>query len=637
MIENLECTVTFASSGFTLDASFQPLTGITAVVGENGTGKTFSTIELTRYLLYGKKALRGPASGYKNLVAKGDFVIRGEKYHIERRPNGEEITDETGKVLAVNAKAVTEKVIELMGYELEVFDICNASVQGKVHLFSQMQPAERKRMLDRVVGLTSYETIEKACRAEATALRRESESLLRAVVVPQPPVMGFQGALSDDLEAQLLKARTAKSNFDALKASLRSVDKPVEPDLPWPSPADTAIIEKHQLEYQRNEWERERIRKILAKDAPLPGYTTEILDKAEARARKRKAIDAAGPKPIITSAQLQEQGEKWAVYEAHTKSELVTCPNCQHGFHPTGDTPPMGDYSRNDLKVQSRRLDNWKGITDDLPEGIDLTLTQIRLLRDQLVAYATHQDAQDDLAALPRIEDKSAQLATLRERQTAWDSYLQQKLYYDRVVASNAEIMAQLAAMGDVLPEEALDDLARRASDQRVFEQQWAAWDAQTIAYNELTQAIADKQTLAEEYKKGGEALADARASIKAFLAPALSRTASSLLYDMTHGKLSNVSIDDDMNILVGSQTLETLSGGGLTAANIALRIALGQVLVGETFPVFLGDEIDADVDLVRRDAIIEAMVGLKDHLKQIILVTHRDVGVADHIKSLSE
>lgn len=73
-----------------------------------------------------------------------------------------------------------------------------------------------------------------------------------------------------------------------------------------------------------------------------------------------------------------------------------------------------------------------------------------------------------------------------------------------------------------------------------------------------------------------------------------------------------------------------------MTVANIALRVAMGQALVANAFPVFLADEIDGDLDHERREAVLESMKALSSRLQQIILVTHRDVAVADHVHSTS-
>jgi hypothetical protein len=48
---------------------------------------------------------------------------------------------------------------------------------------------------------------------------------------------------------------------------------------------------------------------------------------------------------------------------------------------------------------------------------------------------------------------------------------------------------------------------------------------------------------------------------------------------------------------------------------------------------------MDADADNVRREAVAEAMRALIDngHLKQIILITHRGVDIADHVVDLGD
>jgi DNA repair exonuclease SbcCD ATPase subunit len=191
--------------------------------------------------------------------------------------------------------------------------------------------------------------------------------------------------------------------------------------------------------------------------------------------------------------------------------------------------------------------------------------------------------------------------------------------------------------MGDVPTAADLDALKTRLFDARYYERLLNDYQVQQDRYEKTSAEIAEALRLADAFREGATSLADARATLKALLAPSLSRVASRLLNDMTNGKYSEVIVDDDMEITVNGQSIETLSGGNETVANIALRLALGQVLVVETFPVFLGDEMDAFADESRREAVAEAMAALLDkgHLKQVILVTHRGVAAADHVIDL--
>src|SRR3546814_18232296 len=79
----------------------------------------------------------------------------------------------------------------------------------------------------------------------------------------------------------------------------------------------------------------------------------------------------------------------------------------------------------------------------------------------------------------------------------------------------------------------------------------------------------------------------------------------------MTNGVLTSVEVDEDMNIMVDGQDIATLSGAGATVANLAIRIGLGRVLVCRIFPVFIGDEIDSDMDAERAEATAVALSSL--------------------------
>ena len=121
---------------------------------------------------------------------------------------------------------------------------------------------------------------------------------------------------------------------------------------------------------------------------------------------------------------------------------------------------------------------------------------------------------------------------------------------------------------------------------------------------------------------------------VKQELAPSLSKAASSLLYAMTNGERRFVDVDHDFNIIVDGQPLQTLSGSGKSVVTLALRIGLGQVLTSKVLPIFMGDEIDKDMDAIRATSTHSTFQNLKSVLTQIILVTHKDIE-ADQVISL--
>ena len=102
----------------------------------------------------------------------------------------------------------------------------------------------------------------------------------------------------------------------------------------------------------------------------------------------------------------------------------------------------------------------------------------------------------------------------------------------------------------------------------------------------------------------------------------------------MTAGERRHIDVDADFNIMVDGQPLQTLSGSGKSVVNLALRIGLGQVLTARVLPLFMGDEIDKDMDSERAAATHETFQNLREYLTQIILVTHKPIE-ADHTINL--
>lgn len=622
MIEHLTSSAVFPVSGATLKADYQPLTGITAVVGENGSGKTFLSIETVRWLLYGKAALRGMAGDYKEANAQGTFTIRGARYTLSRGKQ-EWVKDGSGNMIAKGADEVTKKVTELMGYGLDVFDLCNAATQGNVQKLGDLRPAERKAIIDKVLRLTDAEKAEKDCREEAKGYKREAEGLLKVLRAPgdapQPPA-GYMA--SGSLRGALVAMRATRDAHAALRGQLRLVEAPVRPQVATFSEDAIAELERYETERNMNFIRRSHANRFGGKVE----WTAEQLDAAAERRRVRQQLVDRGDKPTLTREEVEQGFEQHRALRAHTASEPVTCPKCDHTFRPTGEAPPEPTWSRIKLEVEEQRLRAWPDDGPALPEGLDLSPTEIAHGREQLQARA-------ELDALPPEQPSRAdELNRMRQDKATLDAFLAEQLRYERVCQANAEIEAKIAALDADLPQEMIDAQAEGVHRAEMYEAECRAYDEADAAFKDTQAKIKEATFLADEYTLGAKGIADARGVVKALIAPKISRIATKLIRDMSLGKLDNLVVDDEMEITVGGQRIETLSGAGKTVANLALRVAMGQALVGHVFPVFLADEIDGDLSAKRREATLQALVSLKKHLSQIILVTHRGAEIADQV-----
>jgi DNA repair exonuclease SbcCD ATPase subunit len=163
------------------------------------------------------------------------------------------------------------------------------------------------------------------------------------------------------------------------------------------------------------------------------------------------------------------------------------------------------------------------------------------------------------------------------------------------------------------------------------FETNMANYSKAKDAYDKALAELQGLKDELEDWTKGRNAVADLRVKVKGYLLPSLNAVASKLINEMTGGELSWIVVNDQFEITVEGQRLETLSGAGKAVANLALRIALGQVLTNRVFSVMMLDEIDASCDEDRAKYIATCLKNLTKSIKQVIQVSHKTGLVADH------
>lgn len=639
MIKTLTYSVTFPTNGLSLSGSYDFQPGLTAITGGNGSGKSFGSIEMIRYMLFGKRALRGPASDYKTLTAMMLVEILGVDYTIERTPKGENLTHSDGTVLAVGAEAVNLTLARLLNMSLEVFDIVCAAVQKESDRLSKLTPTARKRLIDETVGLTANESIEKDCKDEAKGLIREAEALRSTLVVPIEPAMpqGYQlseqiGLELATLKALLVQARSLQKTIDAAG---------LQPEPPTETEVDVEPLERHETKRLATKADIDLAIRQLATMSEAR-YTPEELNLAELHLAHQQDLKQRGPKPGLTVSEIQE----WETYfeDCAVAQRLgdveVLCPSCALAFCPgsTPLTPPSGVAPTGaNLRQDRVAHDRWAApaLVEVPTHEVILELTTSQIAKGW--AALEQQDLRATLLAttwLPLGEDRSAQLAEAKQLRLHWSLYDRDHAAWTARATTSQGAAMELAALPSVT-EADVTKLDQCYVSARIYEAQLEAYVVTTAAYNRALNDIEDRVRRSEDFKLGAKRLAETRQKFKSHLAPTLSRIASSIISDMTGGVLTSVIVDGDMNITVNGQDIATLSGAGSTVANLAVRLALGQVLIKGVLPIFLADEADSDMEEARAEYTMECLAKLKDKLQQIIVITHKSVKFTDQVISL--
>jgi DNA repair protein SbcC/Rad50 len=617
MLKRLKYSVEFPTTGrsFANEIDFAP--GLTSITGRNEAGKTV-VLEMIGYCLFGKAALRGAASDYRNLVASLSLFVNAQEVVISRARK--ETLTVGGKEVAVGAEALNRSIPALLGFGLDVFNIACAAQQGDIGALTEMKPTARRQMVDKLMGLDQLEVIEKDCRDESRAKGQLASSLAMSITAPEAPVK------PDDYEDSG-KLRTLIATVETLereRLDLMRVQEPVRPEKPQ-APPDVNVAELEQYEAQRQTMlqDRARIEGQLA-GIPKPTVSREDMERAVAYELYREEVERRGLKPEHSIPSLEDFT---LILDAQAKQgEAVNCPNCDHHFH-VGLTPDEEDMARRTSPLTSRQIveqyqrhEAWAEPLEEVEEYV------IADIEGQISAWTyrnLRQELEDSLA-VPQLEDKSAELRVAREYQQAEAVWKSQMDRYIVDFATYREAQKQLADWPD--RSEELEQLRLKLAHAQSYEQALATYERNMTHYDTVMDQAQKAREEADGFTSGARALSETRVAVKAELAPSLSRAASGLLASMTNGERRSVVVDEDFEVVVDGQPLRTLSGSGKSVVNLALRIGMGQVLTSRVLPIFLGDEIDAAMDNDRAGTTHETMKTLREYLHQIILVTHKDM-----------
>lgn len=600
MLKKLNYSVSFYSTGKTLrnEISFEP--GITSITGPNEAGKS-TVIEMIRYALFGVSALRAAKSSYKKLEVELQLLIKNKPYHIIRKGNSASVNGAE----AVGTTAVNEFILDTLGYGMSVFDISNNVPQGKLNkLTSGMGPTERKEMVDNVLGLGQFETLQKHYRVLSNDENKLYNALDDQTPEPQEPVRPDTTYNSSQLHKMLLE-QLANQKLEDSFIYQEAPKLPVEPEVPL-------SVYRLQEIFIQDKIIRDNINSQLA---ALPtathNYSRDQLDQFILYYEQ----ESRGPRPDYLS---EEQLLQWQLDHRTLAKEddPIICQNCGEVVvgRELPDEPPI---SADEVSRQLSFLRAWKGYKYNphiaRPE---ISLDQCHLALQAIDAEPDRNSLTRQLQQLGDMpEDYSEDVAALDQYMVEMSKYEASLVYYDKYLQEEKRIKS-LPNPDPELPS-LYAQMVDYESKMLVYQDQIEKRDLHLKTMESVAQRRAD-------YKNGSDALKECRHRIKQHIIPSLATVSSILLSQMTDGARSQINISEDFEIEVDGQPVNTLSGSATSVTNLALRIALGQVLTKSVLPIFLADEIDADMDAVRVNATHDSLRKLSSSLDQVIIVTHK-------------
>lgn len=681
MLRKLDYSVTFSSTGRTLKEAVLFQRGLGAITGPNESGKSM-ILEMIRFSFFGSGALRGTADDYKTLKVSLEFDLKGKTYLIERTSTKAKLSLD-GEVLATGIKPVNLKIIQMLGFNLDVFDMGCVANQDELLDLGTMSPTERRRRVDSVIGVAILDDLAKLAGDEALALKRAADDLSSNLHEPREPIAPTDYRPSVDLLAEKQKLDLVRSEADQLRGWLSNEKQaPVRPQ--DKIGMGSAVIQELLDAQTQRTIERQVLEAELARIPKLERVVTaEELDQEEERHRlanlyrARRQFLTYHSMPDLTQLQIDTIRAAWDAWDNWGNLKLLkiarreyleqghqSCPSCSHQWPLACDeiekidakiaaleAKPLLEEApttkRAELDKQERILKDWLTVEDEWntvhshapanPVETTMTVDQIVLYRRGLEGKARRDELVAQIEALKPSEKEPDYAAMLRERQQyeaqleVWGRQVDEFEAWEKEWQEKTIKLTMLQM--DLTPYPAL---LQAIEDARVYEAALVSFQEALESYNKLAGQVAAYRTDADDWKKVKDALIILRSKIKAYLVPSLNRVASSLLHHMTGGQRSTIAVDEDFNITVDGQSINTLSGSGKAVANLSLRIGLGQVLTNNIISIFMGDEIDASMDANRAEKTASVVYTLKDRISQLLLVSHKSPS-ADYYIALGE
>lgn len=645
MLIRIKYDLLFTSTmqSMTQDIDFE--TGMTAITGPNESGKSM-VLEMIRYCLFGTKVLRGGSKSFKKIDTELSFKVNDIVYLVKRFTRTQDELYRNGELFVTGTRPVNEAVIEILGYGLDIFDTTNACLQNKVEELSSKTPAERQKMIDRVIGLEAIDTLIKTLTGELSEDRKVLsvlEGALHELEAPEQPE-GYREI--EDHEIPDLKA-AVKALGEAEAFLTTEMTEPVEPEDSYPDDnLDDLLAQMENYNVISDQIDTlQRIPEVELDETIDTDFDNRlrvielIKQKVEKPQYSRPQVVAFRNQNLDHGNYLHGLGLKDRIKDL--KSDHLTCDDCFAKVYPNKEkiADLENQYAETiQEEVKPAELTNTECLAVDLAwdkyyaqpeesmtlEPNDDNVHQVEADRKAVEAADIYEKAMWSLGELvPTLpEDVTDKVTAKRDYLSKMEAISGVKQQYDDWVKTKAEKQTYVSANSHYR-----EKLSQLEAQHSVFFQYKVHNDMylKQKEANDDTQRQIDemlnKIKMTENARKG---LKDLKPRVKMYLMPSLNKVSSLLLQEMTAGKRNHISISEKFEITVDGQAIEELSGSAKAVANLAIRIALGTVLTNKVFSVFLADEVDSSMDKDRAEYTAQCLRNINKKVQQIILVSHK-------------
>lgn len=599
--------------------------GINWLVGENEGGKS-ELLDMIGYAIFGQ-GLKTNASDYKGLDVSLYFKIVDKIYFIQRAKTVKfsevEIDGNSFKVkkeIAVGITAVNNAIIERLGYNYSVYESLNYSKQLNSTSLTDAGKTERLNLINKINGVHEATAFEKHLESN----RKDIKSQLKVYqgnnlveLVDFTVEEELEGFSDPEYVAKLTQWITDQYKevryYEDLRAQVTYL--PIVPNM------------TQELPVEVKDWDLDAVRVYIEQ---YKYYTSKMKEYEKSNLNVSDQLSKLSvPHNLKSEEELQEyerivqNNKSYDMQQKLIKEHSVTCPSCITTFTPEhiaqevsfdfielNITESEYKVSKDYYKYEIPKLERFKSEL----EALKLSHSSLNSNLEQ--SQPTYGTVSLDALERAYKDIYSHTLLTANREKALKELFNKYSSFND--LESIDKALTTLPKMQEELTQitQLKDKGIAYAARKQVYE---ASVKAQTTI-NTQVNLLEDKLVIIEAVLAESKRL---KLEIQNNCIPVLNTIASKMINKLTGGKRYGLTLNDTFELTLDGKPIQAYSGSTIVLANVAFRVALIEMFFKKTFPVFIGDEIDAFADPVRAQHIHDSLLKLDKEGYQLILVSH--------------
>jgi exonuclease SbcC len=376
-------------------------TGLTGIIGPNGSGKT-TILEAIAWAIYGNPAARGTRDSIRfnragprsSVRVELEFELGGHSYRVVRGlTNAELYLDGSGTAIANSISGVSELLTRRLGMTREEFFNTYFTGQKELSVMASMGPSERAQFLSHVLG---YERL----RAAQKILReRRSEVSARIAGLRQ----GMPDA--DVVQGQLREAESRSAHaLDAADAARGRNQRAGE------------RLAELRPRWEQMQREREQLQSLLSELRVAEAEELSLARDTERLARELGEIAVARTERERLMVELAPYRELHAEFQ---RLEVLAREEGRRQTLMASRTALEQELKR--LSERRSRIESAPRLEEEVNEALEAKREEVELVNGQLEARRTEwvRDRQEAETKRQALRDQYAELRQQRDRLAA--------------------------------------------------------------------------------------------------------------------------------------------------------------------------------------------------------------------------